>query len=399
MPRSKLPPPSYTKPIPLPTFTLSWKNSLITYAGGGGSAKTGVSNKIIILSDYNQPVEIDTKESLCAAVTISHINGSNLLAAGVDKILKFYNTTNGTEEVLHETECSTNGFINAIAFSNNGKYICLGCEDGTVDFWNVAMRTRISISEKGSHSNKAVCAVCWSPDDKHVVSSGKDGTARVWNVKTGKALYVFKCKIGENAIEEKKFESKPILVRGCRYLSDGTIITIASSKRGKAFLSKWDQGKELVRICCSQVPISAMDISHDHEFLVLGSVEGSITIMNATTYKIIKKFEEVHDLPVTCIAAIPAQISEKHQYISVISASADNKMAYLSLSKFRNPNHWIMDFFLLFVVVLVAGIVKYCYKECNDDIYTYGLSNSFGCMKDVVFADTENQPWILDPPY
>jgi len=63
--------------------------------------------------------------------------------------------------------------------------------------------------------------------------------------------------------------------------------------------------KQQYRIQCSPVPVSATSLSSDSTLFTLGTVEGSILLYNLETKKVMKQFNEVHDLPVTCVASRP----------------------------------------------------------------------------------------------
>ena len=165
-----------------------------------------------------------------------------------------------------------------------------------------------------------------------------------------------------------------ILVRGCAYgdLEGKTMYTIASGKRGPAYLTKWKTlvplnssssspggpppvhggggsgsgGDQLLnirqeyRIQCSPVPISATSLSSDGTILAMGSVEGSIILYNLEKQSIMKQFNEVHDLPVTCIASrpipnvlmLPGEL-EGGVNFDAVSASADNRMGRWTMQK------------------------------------------------------------------
>jgi len=63
--------------------------------------------------------------------------------------------------------------------------------------------------------------------------------------------------------------------------------------------------KQQYRIQCSPVPVSATSLSSDSTLFMLGTIEGSILLYNLETKKVMKQFNEVHDLPVTCMASRP----------------------------------------------------------------------------------------------
>ena len=83
-----------------------------------------------------------------------------------------------------------------------------------------------------------------------------------------------------------------------------------------------------------------MSQSADGSLLALGGVDGTITLWNTETLKILKKFPEVHELPVTCIAArpysTPLQGDDEGIVMHALSASADSKFALLTLQR-RGP--------------------------------------------------------------
>jgi WD40 repeat protein len=161
---------------------------------------------------------------------------------------------------------------------------------------------------------KAVCAVSFAPRlQDRILSSAKDGTARIWQ--NGDCLAVLKCDISDPKVPPPA-RTPQVLVRGCAFgdLDGQVVYTIASGRRGKAYLSHWEEipvadekqpvEYELVmRTECSPCPISAMSLSGDASLLAMGSVDGTIILWSIEQWRALKRFTEVHDLPVTCIAA------------------------------------------------------------------------------------------------
>jgi WD40 repeat protein len=67
-------------------------------------------------------------------------------------------------------------FVNAVAWSPDGKRIASGSSDGTVQVWNAGDGGHVYTYRR--HTG-IVNAVAWSPDGKYI-ASGSDDTVQVW---------------------------------------------------------------------------------------------------------------------------------------------------------------------------------------------------------------------------
>lgn len=236
------------------------------------------------------------------------------------------------------------------------------------------------ITECHGHT-KALCSLSYHPRGKQILSSAKDGTARVFSAETGKELAVMECEVHDPngppppkitqtvTTKDPRMMKRPpqILVRGCSYgdLEGKTLYTVASGKRGAAYLTKWKalvplnsavpnnpaasnddnslSFRQEYRIQCSPVPISAVSLSSDYTLFALGSVDGCILLYDVETQKVMKQFEG-HDLPVTCLASRPVpnmlllpgeEVEAANGGVSfdAVSASADNRLGRWTLQK------------------------------------------------------------------
>ncbi|KAL7529351.1 hypothetical protein ACHAXR_002916, partial [Thalassiosira sp. AJA248-18] len=474
--------------LAFPVFGLTWCGtpsspkrdgcSVIAYCGGGGSAKTGVGNKIVVTvtadadddsagigggdgggdggsgsgdggggaqqaTFTSRQIEISTGEALCFGVYAFRpyndpLKMARLLACVGDEILLYgiplipaadspdepttdpnndaggddgdNNASDGKKKeeeaiLLAKTNVGKGYGANVSTYSplhRNGKMlhsIAVGCENGTVVIYNLNQIGEQSfeftkIAECHGHT-KAICAVNFHPRGHQLLSSAKDGTARIFDIQSGIELGVLKCEVhdpkGPPPVEQPKAATmktkdprmmkRPpqILVRGCAYgdLEGKLIYTVASGKRGAAYLTKWRtlvplnkvgspgaggtggpptsssspgavptqtpqklSFNQQYRIQCSPVPISAISLSADGTLLTLGSVEGSVLLYNLETQSVMKQFTEVHDLPVTCVASrpipnllmLPGEL-EGGVNFDAVSASADNRLGRWTLQK------------------------------------------------------------------
>ncbi len=77
-------------------------------------------------------------------------------------------------------------YVNSIAFSNDGKRVILGSEDGRVRVWDSELRQ--SIAEALHDDTKNVCRVAISRDGSRVASVSSVGfvvLVRIWDAQTG----------------------------------------------------------------------------------------------------------------------------------------------------------------------------------------------------------------------
>lgn len=429
--------PSTIEAIEYPAFAMAWlgptyydKNTIIAYGGGGGSARTGVSNSITILEMHENEESkldskiklaptsilkiIDTGEHVCVGIALHHfgpkLHDKKLLAA-VGNEIRLYSAISGK---LMGTEKVDNMGVNAVALSSDGERCIVGCENGRVLLYSLSKNSNfelISTSDghlKSDSNKKGVCSIMFSPNNIFFLSSARDGTARVCNSKTGALLTTLQCSITDPnqpvKPQPKGARKAPILVRGCSFgIDEQVIYTCQSGRKGPAYCSVWRLNSppsappnyvEILRKCVSPKPVSSMSITGDRSILALGNVEGSILLYYADNLKLKKKFEEVHDLPVTCISAYP--LGMETNTFSVISASADKKLAFLSLKTM--PKSKFIFFIWLLFMVLGGGLSKIWYEECKTDFMEYKLDDIKICMHHSILAPA-TRPGISIVPH
>ena len=73
------------------------------------------------------------------------------------------------------------GFVSAVAWSPDGRYIATGSWDHTVQVWGA--KSGILLTTYSGHS-EIVDALAWSPDGKYIASGSWDRTAQVWETGT-----------------------------------------------------------------------------------------------------------------------------------------------------------------------------------------------------------------------
>jgi hypothetical protein len=408
--------------------------SIVAACGGGGSAATGVKNLIMVrfgLQDEDdagmkiEPTVIKTGDEVGVGLHIAKNPNSNkvVMFCALGSKVNVYSIAVSTKEVNLEQELEIGDNVNTVVTNAMVDRIAVGCESGTVKVYEMEADYQLKglatfVCE--GHS-KAVCAVGFAPRTNWIVSSAKDGTARVW--KEDECVAVLTCSINDPNTPPTK-QAMSVLVRGCGFgdLEGKRLFTVASGRKGQAFLSKWgyDDGNKqyqcIERTACADFPVSAMSISGDAASIALGATNGNITLWNVEKWKAIKVFPEVHDLPVTCIAArpfdVPLQGEEQSKVkYNILSASADSQMGWLTLQR-HNPkravgkagsgppiaqfvNKCVMYAFFYWVFSPLAKDMR---NTCNRD-GLHGLGAKLQCIKEDILIAPQSRPGIAVPPH
>lgn len=439
----KLKPPSRIETLTFPVFGISWfgnpgdGTSIVAYCGGGGSSKTGVSNSIVIQEAGDELHRISTGDQVGVALRIfqNPVSGKLWLIVAVGNKVLRYCPTNGTLQgaiTLGDGE-----YCNALAVNPMADLLAVGCDTGLIVIYAIADDQFGDLDDNGGaptpplftclEHKKTVCALAFSARGGRLLSSAKDGTACVWV--DHQLAAVLRCTIEEGADLPKG--KKPIrrrrgppqiIVRGCAFgdLEGRLIYTIASAGRGKSFIAKWIQEEEgfrcIVRTECSENPVSAMSLSEDGGLMAMGSTDGTIILWGCENWQPLKVFPEVHDLPVTCIAArpfpVPLQGEDDGVQIHSRSASADNRLGCLTLQK-RSPQRsaagGILDIgvtefvhrliSLTIVSLLLYPVVMEARSKCEHTFSNEGIGALGQCLiQDVIIAPSW-KPGIIVPPY
>ncbi len=103
-----------------------------------------------------------------------------LVTAGADKKIKIWNPADG--KLIKEIEAS-DGTVNSVLVSPDGKTILTAGSDKKVKLWNAADGKLIK--EIAAHDS-AVNALSFMPDGKMVASGGDDKKVKIWDLTTGK---------------------------------------------------------------------------------------------------------------------------------------------------------------------------------------------------------------------
>mmetsp|Transcript_31292 Transcript_31292/g.75691 ORF Transcript_31292/g.75691 Transcript_31292/m.75691 type:complete len:447 (-) Transcript_31292:26-1366(-) len=444
----KLRHPSRIEAVATPLFGMCWwadpgtGESIVACCGGGGSAATGVKNLISVrfgLQEETEPVKVTTGPEVGVALTMvkNPLTQKISLFAALGSQLHVYALDPQNQTVELKQELSAGDGVNALAVSLMADLLVVGCESGTVKVYQIV--EDYHVKELHSHvfegHSKAVSSVALAPRTNLIVSSGKDGTARIWKIPQDgdqgdvggdedACLAVLTCSIEDPKAPPPK-RTPQVLVRGVVFgdLEGKLIYTVASGRKGRAFLSKWGCDASdpnnptylcIERTPCSDYPVSSMSSSADALSLALGSTSGNVILWDVEKWKAIKVFPEVHDLPVTCIAARPWPVelqgeTDSKIKFNALSASADSQMAWLTLQR-RGPRSKasrssggppIAQYLNTLVkIAIFAWLMSPLGNEIREKCIDTTRSGSFfQCFRDDVLIAPISKPGIAVPPH
>lgn len=109
------------------------------------------------------------------------------LLTGDNAVLRLWDVTTGEEirEFIGHTD-----YVQALAFSSDGRYILSGGVDKTARLWDA--ETGQEVRQFIGHSDAIqMGAAAFSPDDRTIVTGSDDTTARLWDVETGEEIRRF----------------------------------------------------------------------------------------------------------------------------------------------------------------------------------------------------------------
>ncbi|MGB9872899.1 MAG: hypothetical protein ACPLYD_14735 [Anaerolineae bacterium] len=166
------------------------------------------------------------------------------------------------------------GWVNAVAFSPDGRYIASGSQDTAVRLWNT--KTGKQRRQFRGHTS-GVTAVAFSPNGYWIASAGgQDQTVRMWRASESSAI--------------RTFWPHHWLVASVIFSPDGRYLLTAGGDK-EARLWEVRTGKHLKSFVGHTDWVSSAVFSADGRFVATSSWDGSVRIWDAATGSEQKRFD------------------------------------------------------------------------------------------------------------
>jgi WD40 repeat protein/serine/threonine protein kinase len=142
------------------------------------------------------------------------------------------------------------GFVSAVGFSTDGRWLAAGSDDTTVRVWD--LHTGQEATALRGHT-AAVWGVAFAPDGRRLASAGQDQSVKVWDRLTGQLVYSIKAGAGRNCSPCFSPDGKWLAAPG----PDNTVLICDA-----------ETGREIHRSKADRFPIAGLCFSPDGKRLV-----------------------------------------------------------------------------------------------------------------------------------
>jgi len=186
-----------------------------------------------------------------------------MIASGsFDKTVKIWDASTGTEI---KTMAGASSYVNAIAFSPDGKTIAAGTFDQLVIFWDAATGEEMHLLK--GHSG-GITSVVFSLDGTMIASGSEDKTVKIWDAATGEVMHTLAGHSGA--------------VTSVAISPDGTRIVSGSQDNT---VKIWDAitGQEIRTLAGHTEDVHAVAFSPNGMFIASGSADTSVKFWEVAT--------------------------------------------------------------------------------------------------------------------
>lgn len=231
-------------------------------------------------------------------------DGRWLASAGTDKTIKIWDVQSLT---LRGTLRGYGYPITSVAYSPDGAWLASAGNDGSVRFWELKTgMQRGALRGQGGHP---IFALAYSPDGKRIVAAGKDRSIAVWDVVSGKTLFTLD---GHGAD-----------VNALAFAPDGRVLVSAGSDK-RVILWDMEKGEQLAALSGHRGAVLSVAFSPDGRWLASGDADHLVRIWKADDGSFVRSLSDVPG------AVLALAFSRDSQWLAV--GAADRQVRVYSIA-------------------------------------------------------------------
>ena len=338
--------------------------------GGGGSAKSGVPNKVSLCTlgpradghagvSLVEVASVSTNEKLATSCCMI---GADFVVYLIDEKDVIVSQRRDKELVEKTRYTATDKLEKVRCFG--GKWLLLAAETGPIEVLvfdpaNVSLVPKTKLS---FHRNAVVDLSFTSPG--LLASASSDDTIRVWDLETGTPQSILPADVASKLTHRRvRFSSKDQFVLKLFSLQ------VPKNRKGASFIVVWGRMKQqkdanwtLLQVeQVSKMLVMAFTVCTDRPLIAIGSADLSVTILHEETLRPLRTVNKIHTLTITGLF-----FRGDH----VVSSSADGTCAMVAINDLNSFSIFqvlksivkiivfIVVFLVLFSVFFVSRNVK-----------------------------------------
>ena len=175
--------------------------------------------------------------------------------------------------------------VDAVAWSPDGRYIASGGWDNTVEIWNIDTDRLVKLYK--GHTD-VVSALAWSPDGRYIASGSWDHSVRVWSVYSGALLY---------SVRFSDFVDAVAWSPNGQYLAVG-------GRDEMVHLLNANSGNEFFTFAGYTAVVNTVAWSPNSRFIASGCRDGEVKVWDAASGALLYSYQE-HPAEVRSLAWSP----------------------------------------------------------------------------------------------
>ncbi|GAA6053269.1 hypothetical protein JCM3770_002687 [Rhodotorula araucariae] len=387
---------SFPLDVRFPVYSIAWTDDTsLVLAGGGGSSRTGVKNRISVYTldlarrQLDLADEHDLSKDEDAPMTVAIHPQSKTLVAGINSSAAQLET--GVNENLRvfsyddkaikydkrkQTITSTDPdhYQKVTAFSRaapSSPLLAVGTTNSQLSL--LTFPALEDVLPSLSYDGDEIYDADFNDDGDMLVGTSSNKLC-VWSTKDaaeGATDEPEPLQVIERPVLKKELACTFRAAKFGRGVTGANLYTVVNAAPAgrvrkppagskKAFVSLWDARawKLLKTRTVSQKPVTAFDVSDDGTLLAYGSSDLSVGILDAVTLRPILTVLHAHDFPVTALKFNPSASV-------LVSGSADNSIRVIEVPSAaqRGGNSTTYTLLMTLLVLILAVLIQQTFGE------------------------------------